>query len=113
MTFEPSPATGGPTRYRLCDLPRRVTVRLDAAVNGGHHGRSTEGAPRTRGVIVLECPDVELLTLVAEGLTPAAIGRRMGLNERTIRRRLTRLCDRLGVSNPVQAVVWAVRHGVI
>jgi DNA-binding CsgD family transcriptional regulator len=64
-------------------------------------------------VLTLECDDVRLLALTAEGLSPAGIGRRMELNERTIRRRLGRLCERLGVSTPVQAVVWAVRHGVI
>jgi DNA-binding NarL/FixJ family response regulator len=37
----------------------------------------------------------------------------MALNERTVRRRLSRLCERLGVATPMQAVVWAVRHGVI
>ena len=43
----------------------------------------------------------------------AGLARWMGVNERTIRRRLNRICERLHVSTPVQAVVWAVRHGVI
>lgn len=85
---------------------RRVIVRSDE--NGG--GASLA---RAAHVVTLECDDVRLLALTAEGLSPAVIGRRMGLNERTIRRRLSRLCERIDVSTPVQAVVWAVRHGVI
>jgi DNA-binding NarL/FixJ family response regulator len=113
MTLQPARSGNGRTRDQLFQLPRRVTVELDAARLNGHNGHTAERVGTARAVLVLDCDDVELLVLVSEGLAPAVIGRRMHLNERTIRRRLTRLCDRLGVSTPVQAVVWAVRHGVI
>ncbi|WP_433892697.1 response regulator transcription factor [Streptomyces sp. CA-111067] len=59
-------------------------------------------------------PD-ELLTvaLFAEGLPVDAIARRTEVSERTVRRRMRALCDRLGVQSAVQAAVWAVRHGLI
>ena len=88
-------------------LWKGVTIRLNGADNGAAPGRTGPGD------VTLDSDEVHLLALTAEGLTPAGIGRRMGLNERTIRRRLNRICERLGVSTPVQAVVWAVRHGVI
>ena len=68
-------------------------------------------APRRR--VVFECEDLELLALAAQGLPPGVIGSRLGLSERTVRRRLTRLCERLDVSTTVEAIVLAVRHGVI
>ena len=54
-----------------------------------------------------------LLALLADGLPLEAIARRLNISERTVRRRARALCDRLGVANPVQAVVWAVRAGVL
>jgi len=57
--------------------------------------------------------DALLLGLLANGLMIASVARRMNLSERTVRRRLRSLCDRLEVETPVQAVVWAVRAGVL
>jgi DNA-binding NarL/FixJ family response regulator len=93
-------------RSQLPNLWRRVTIDLPGADDGAT-------PPRATGYITLESEDVRLLALTAEGLTPAGVGRRMDINERTVRRRLNRICERLNVSTPMQAVVWAVRNRVI
>jgi DNA-binding NarL/FixJ family response regulator len=41
------------------------------------------------------------------------VARRLAISERTVRRRVRSLCDRIGVANTVQAVVWAVRSGLL
>jgi len=51
-----------------------------------------------------------LLRLLSEGTSADVIGRRLGLSDRTIRRRLRSVCDRVGVDSPIEAVVWAVRR---
>ncbi len=57
--------------------------------------------------------DIEVLTLLAEGLPLRAIGHRLHLSERSIRRRLRMICDRLGCRSSIQAVVWAARRGLV
>jgi DNA-binding NarL/FixJ family response regulator len=58
-------------------------------------------------------PDLVLLRLLADGLPVEAVGRRLELSDRTVRRRVRSICDRLGVTAPIQAVVWAARRGLL
>ncbi|KHL12524.1 UNVERIFIED_CONTAM: LuxR family transcriptional regulator [Mumia flava] len=57
--------------------------------------------------------DLEILGDVARGETVEAIARRLDVSERTVRRRLRLVADRLGVDTTIEAVVWAVRHGLV
>jgi DNA-binding NarL/FixJ family response regulator len=57
--------------------------------------------------------DMELLRLLAGGLPLDAVARRLNTSERTVRRRVRAICDRLGYTSPIQAVVWAARRGLV
>lgn len=57
--------------------------------------------------------DIEVLRLLGEGLPLSAIGHRLHLSERSVRRRLRVICDRLGCRSSIQAVVWAARRGLV
>ncbi|MCR1784291.1 LuxR C-terminal-related transcriptional regulator [Nocardioides carbamazepini] len=57
--------------------------------------------------------DLEILSLLARGLTIDAIARRIGVSDRTVRRRLRTVADELGVDSSIEAVVHAVRTGLI
>jgi len=57
--------------------------------------------------------DVELLRLLAQGLPLGSVARRMRTSERTVRRRTRAICNRLGVSASIQAVVWAAHQGLL
>jgi len=61
----------------------------------------------------LSSDDVALLGLLASGLPTEAVARRLGLSERTVRRRTRFICDRLGVSTTVEAVAWAARRHLV
>jgi len=57
--------------------------------------------------------DVELLRLLAGGLPLEAVARRLNTSERTVRRRVKAICDRLGFTTSIQAVAWAARQGLV
>ena len=52
----------------------------------------------------------EVLAMVAEGLPNKLIARRLEISEKTVKAHLTRIFERLGVSDRTQAALWAQRH---
>lgn len=61
----------------------------------------------------LSSDDIALLALLASGLPTEAVARRLGLSERTVRRRTRFICDRIGVTTTVEAVAWAARRHLV
>lgn len=54
--------------------------------------------------------EVDVLRLVAQGLANKQVGRRLGIAERTVKTHLTRVMQRIGVTDRVQAALWARDH---
>jgi DNA-binding NarL/FixJ family response regulator len=54
----------------------------------------------------------EVLTLVAEGLPNKQIGRRLEISEKTVKAHLTSIFRAIGVTDRMQAGLWARRHGL-
>jgi DNA-binding NarL/FixJ family response regulator len=93
----------------LADLVRALeTVRgrsyLDSAVM--KNGAAT-AAQR------LTTRELEVLTLLAEGLPHEDIGRRLGIGSETVRTHLRKASDRLGAATRTHAVATALRQGLI
>lgn len=55
----------------------------------------------------------EVLRLVADGLPDKQIGRNLAIAERTVRRHLTSILNKLGASNRAQAVAVALQRGFL
>ncbi|HEY1620791.1 MAG TPA: helix-turn-helix transcriptional regulator [Streptosporangiaceae bacterium] len=53
----------------------------------------------------------EILRMIAMGLTDEAAGRRLGLSERTVRRKISGLMERLGATSRFEAGVKAAQRG--
>ncbi len=53
-----------------------------------------------------------MLALLAEGLPNELIALRLGFREKTVNAHLTRIFERIGVSDRTQAALWAQRHGL-
>ena len=102
-----------PQRAALADSRDAMScVRVDPvirtfpplAANGDN------GASKRAGVTSEE---LNILTLMAAGMTLDSVAVRVAMSPRTLSRRLRCVCDRLGVAHPIQAIVWAAHQGLI
>lgn len=57
--------------------------------------------------------DLAVLRMISSGMTLQSIARRLGCSERTVRRRAREICVEMEVGTPIEAVVLAVRRGLI
>jgi DNA-binding NarL/FixJ family response regulator len=60
----------------------------------------------------LSARELEVLSMVAEGLPNKLISRRLGISEKTVKAHLTNVFRTIGVTDRTQAALWAQRHGV-
>ncbi|MER6938616.1 helix-turn-helix domain-containing protein [Nocardioides sp. NPDC127514] len=74
---------------------------------------AASGGVRPSTTTDLPSGEVEVLALFARGYTIERIARALGISERTVRRRLRAAADALGAGTSVEAVVRAVRTGLI
>ena len=57
--------------------------------------------------------EIEVLSLLADGLRHEEIGKRLGIGSETVRTHLRKASDRLGAATRTQAVATALRQGLI
>lgn len=55
----------------------------------------------------------EVLLLVAEGLPNRLVAKRLGVSEKTVKAHLTQIYASLGVTDRVQAALWARDHRML
>ena len=99
--------------------PETVATQLLAIASGGAVAPPAAVAtllrrrPADAVLSQLRGADVELWRLIAEGHETVVIARRLCVSERTAKRMVARLLQRLGVANRVQAAALAGRCGVL
>ena len=64
----------------------------------------------SRGQVVLTPREEQTVNLVTEGLNNREIARELKLKENTVKKSLLRVYDKLGVSNRVELVLYALSH---
>ena len=57
--------------------------------------------------------EVEVLKLVATGLANSDIAERLAISERTVGAHISRILDKLGLTNRTQAALYALREGLV
>ncbi|HEX2222828.1 MAG TPA: response regulator transcription factor [Thermoanaerobaculia bacterium] len=84
-------------------LPPRLTRKLLAHLKSPATGRPDPLTDR----------ESEVLTLLARGWSNRSIARELSIAEVTVRTHVSRILDKLGVSNRVEAVLHALRSGLV
>jgi DNA-binding NarL/FixJ family response regulator len=116
----------GAVGYLLKDAePSELVAGIEAVARGESplHPRAARELLRSRtspggasgtpsGDVRLTPREVQVLSLVRQGLANKQIGRRLGISERTVKAHLSSLFQRLGVADRTQAALWAQRHDV-
>ncbi len=87
-------------------LPREDLLRSLRAI-------SPETAPSTDLSHPLSERELEVLKLVAMGLSNREIAPLLFISESTVKTHVSHIIVKLSVSDRVQAVVWAARHGLL
>jgi DNA-binding NarL/FixJ family response regulator len=108
--------------------PDKIRAGIEEVMSGGtvlepiiakrfwNYFQSIQGAPKpSAGGNPWGLTEVELdvLRYVAKGLSNAEVGRVMTLQRRTVRTHLTHVYRKMGVNSHVEAVVIALRAGVV
>lgn len=102
----------------LCECIQRV-YRGEIWASGRHLGYLLDSVCQVPILQVLTSAGEKLLTsreeqvvaLVADGLSNRNIANELGLSEHTVKKYLFRIFDKLGISNRVELVLYAVHHG--
>ncbi|MFZ5879268.1 MAG: response regulator [Chloroflexota bacterium] len=116
----------GAAGYLLKNTPREALVRaikdtvegktpVDSAVAGKLFSRVASNTPAPESSIFndLSERDLDILRLVARGLSNADIAQRLFLTEGTVRNYVSQVLMKLGVTDRTQAAVIALRHGLV
>ena len=71
---------------------------------------SASGVRRTSG---LSSREMEVIALIVAGYTNKDLARKLGISENTAKHHLTNIFDKLGVSNRLELVLYAVDHEMV
>jgi len=96
-------------------LLAQAGTRLDAAVVRAL-GKVLNSSPREESIerpAGLTEREVEVLRLVAVGLTLKEIGRELALSQHTVRHHLEHVYEKIGTSNRAGATLFAVENGIV
>jgi DNA-binding NarL/FixJ family response regulator len=94
---------------RTHDLAQVVAALGSSGTAAGH----ARVADSSRAVTVLTPRELDVLKLVAQGLSNPDIAQRLYLSEHTVHRHLANILRKLGLSSRAAAVAWAARAGLI
>jgi len=87
----------------------RARLLIDSLPQPAHNG----GAARTRNDGGLTGRELEVLRLVADGLTNQAIAEKLFVSDHTVHRHLANILNKLSVSSRAAAVAQAARRGLL
>ena len=115
----------GASGYLLKDAPREEVLKairgtvegkiyLDPSVAGKVIGEISNTKKKTATMLTdkLTQREIEVLQLLAKGLSNEDISKKLFLSEGTVRNHISSIVDKLGVSDRTQAAIIAIQHGL-
>ena len=111
--------------FCLASMPFKSLCRCITSVHQGQYWTNTEQMRylidalsigpsihliNSRGHVVLTPREEQTVHLVTEGMNNREIARDLNLKENTVKKSLLRIYDKLGVSNRVELVLYALSH---
>lgn len=90
----------------------RAAARGEAPVDPRAASVLISRRDQSRPGVELTDREHEVLMLVTAGLANKLIARRLGISEKTVKTHLTRVFQRIGVTDRTQAALWAQRMGL-
>ena len=84
-----------------------------SVISGLRKTNTPEIDPQTLKIVLLTSREREVIALIGEGLKNKAIADRLFLSETTVRHNLTSIFSRLGVTDRLELVIYAYRHGLV
>jgi len=105
------PARPGPRGRAALLLPtlRRLARRKPSP----RAGRQASVAGPAEAALVLTPRELDVLRLVAQGLTNPGIARQLVLSDHTVHRHLANIFRKLNLSSRAAAAAWGVRSGLV
>ncbi len=115
----------GASGYLLKDAPREEVLKavrgtvagknyVDPAIAGKILGEISGSKKKPSNLITgkLTQREIEVLQLLAKGLSNEDISKKLFLSEGTVRNHVSSIVDKLGVSDRTQAAIMAIQHGL-
>lgn len=114
----------GASGYVLKDSHAEAVVSSILAVLAGERVMASAVANRVVGMLSgttspkefydgLTAREIEILKLIAIGLANKQIAHRLSISEKTVRNHVSNLYEKLGIYDRTQAVLYAVRKGLV
>lgn len=91
-------------------LERAMTASV---LNEMTRGQDQQANPEAVKIATLTAREREVVALIGEGLKNQQIAKRLFIGETTVRHHLTSIFAKLGVSDRLELVIYAYRHGLI
>lgn len=115
----------GASGYLLKDAQREEVLKavrgtvagknyVDPAIAGKILGEISDNKRKPSNLITgkLTQREIEVLQLLAKGLSNEDISKKLFLSEGTVRNHVSSIVDKLGVSDRTQAAIMAIQHGL-
>ena len=97
------------------EQPDPIAHDTPSAAMPAIHGvrASTNGTHPPAAAIALSTREINVLNLVARGLSNKQIAAKLGISDKTVRNHLSRIFRKLDAGNRTQAVMNAMRIGLL